>query len=602
MHGFRLLPFLIMLMAACVPLAGVDDPELRQQAKAAVEAGNNAMKAADSDSSQLIEAAICFAKALKTFEKLGDVEAVTEMNSNIFWCKKKMNANDLIAYNKRKKGEQPAGKAGDSAPATSAQSAEDRAAIAKIEEVENRKVAVNQASAYFARAEKFAKEHPDKYLQLAIRWFEISERFRDSSEGKKAQSLLLEVQRKLNEELEQRARALDVRAAALKGEHDNYFDKKPVVKGTRSAPPTADAQRKLLNDLKSLTYKADYAKTRVEDKNAFARKLYAQAVKTTDDASARYVMLSEAARLAAEGENCWLVITAYNQLESDFAGVNAGELKKQVFQRAPQAVCKHALRLMENSQDPVASAHVGRNFCLNGYWKDGLGLLAAGDNADLKKVATLERIGMDSPGQKAEVAEGWYEVGKKTSVPAEKEAYLRHAHALFHEAAKKVEGLTKEKVVQRLAELDKMFPPPIQDWKNLTVAQWETIKAPVIEIEGKRGRVDSGTVLEADKKYRVVAHPTDKWKVTTDYRNFECDWKGNSSYYYSDVQYPIAALVAWSDSDRRKIMGLDKPIEGKGRLMLGPCLNEVSNSAGYTYSYAGYAIGVIRVKIIPVAE
>ncbi len=606
MQRLRLLLAILLLMVVMGPMPGADDPDLRQQAKLAVEAGNTAMKAADSgDANQLIEAAICFAKALKTYEKLNDVEAVTEMNSNIFWCKKKMNDKVLIAYNQRKSGAAPTVKAGDPAPVRPAQSAEDRALIAKIDEVENRKVAVNEATTYFTRAEKFAKENPDKYLQLAIRWFEIAERFRDSSEGKKAQSLLLDVQRKLNDDLAKRANALDDRAKALQGEHDNYFDKKPVVKGSRSTPPSTEEQRSLATSLKSTTYKADYAKTRPEEKNAFARKLYSQALKTTDDAKARYVMLSESARLALEGENCWLVITAYNQLESDFEATNAAELKKLAFQRASQAVYKYALKLLENSKDPVASANLGRNFCIGGYWKDGLGLLAAGDHADLKKVATLERIGMDSPGQKVEVADLWYDLAKKTSAPPEKEAYLRHAHGLYHEAIKKVEGLSKERVAQRITELDKVFPPPVKDWKSLTVPQWEAIKAPVVEIEGKRGKVDSGTVLETGKKYRVIAHPSDRWKVTTDYRNFECDWKGNTSssyYYYNDTDHPIAALVAWSDSDRKKIMGIDKAVEGKGRLMLGPCLNEVSNSAGYSYSYAGYAVGVIRVKIVPVND
>ena len=581
----------LLLSVACAgwSVAG-DDPALRQQAKESAEAGNTAMKAADSDPNKLIEAAICFAKALKTFEKLGDTEAVTEMNANIFWCKKKMNVDAIQAYNKRKAGEHPAGAA---APA----SAEDKAAIAKIEEIVNRKVEVNEALTYFARADKFAKENPTKYLPVAIRWFEICERFPDSTEGKKAQTQLLEAQRKLTEELSKKSAELDEKQTILQGPHDSMFTSKPMVGGSRSAEPSADTQRKLVTDLKTSTYKADYAKSRPEDKSAFAGKLFEQALKTKDDANFRYVMLCESLRLAVEGENCWQVIRTSNQLESDFTGPDAEALKKQAFQRASGAVFKHALKLLENPGDEAASAALGRNFCATGHWQDGLVLLAAGNQAEAKKLAKQELVKLENAGQKVEVADGWYDLGKKTTTPSEKDAYLRRAQALYLDASKDLSGVSKDRVNLRLTELDKAYPPAIKKWDKLTPAQWDTIKASVITVDGKRNRVDTEVMLNGSQKYRVIPHPTDTWKITGEYSAFSCTWKGGGNW---GGEHPVGAMAAWLDTDRKKVWRSFQVIEGKGRLMVGPCLNETANSVNWHYN--GQAVGTIRVKVVPVDD
>ncbi len=584
----RLLLALILMLACTSMTAAGDDPALRQQAKESSEAGNLAMKSADSDPSKLIEAAICFAKALKTYEKLGDTEAITEMNANIFWCKKKMNVDALMAYNKRKAGEHPAGAA---APA----SAEEKAAIDTIEKVVNRKVEVNEAVAYFARADKFAKENPTKYLPIAIRWYEICERFSDSAEGKKAQSLLLEAQGKLTEELARKSAELDEKQKILQGQHDSMFTSKPVVGSNRSAVPSADTQRKLAADLKTSTYKADYAKTRPEDKSAFASKLFEQALKTKDDANFRYVMLTESLRLAVEGENCWQLIRSCNQLESDFTGPDAAELKKQAFQRASAAVFKHALKLLENPGDECASTNLGRNFCATGHWNDGVVLLAAGDHPEAKKLAKQELIKLESAGQKVEVADGWYDLGKKTTAPGEKDAYLRRAQTLYVEASKELSGVSKDRVNLRLTELDKAYPPAIKKWDKLTPAQWDTIKAPVITVDGKRNRVDTDILLNGSQKYRVIPHPTDTWKITGEYSAFSCTWKGGGSW---GGEHPVGAMAAWLDTDRKKVWRSFQVIEGKGRLMVGPCLNETANSVNWHYN--GQAIGTIRIKVVPV--
>ncbi len=588
LHRLLLIPFVII--ACSVMTVAGDDPALRQQAKESVTAGSAAMKAADSDPNQLIEAAICFAKALKIFEKLGDTEAVTEMNANIFWCKKKMNVDAIQAYNKRKAGEHPAGAA---APAA----AEDKAAIAKIEEIVNRKVEVNEAVSYFSRADKFARENPTKYLAVAIRWFEICERFPDSAEGKKAQTQLLEAQRKLTEELSRKSAELDAKQKLLQGQHDSMFTSRPVVGGSRSEEPSADMQRKLVADLKTSTYKADYAKTRPEDKSAFAGKLFEQALKTKDDANFRYVMLSESLRLAIEAENCWQVIKSSNQLESDFTGPDAAALKKQAFQRASSVVFKHALKLLENPGDETASANLGRNFCASGHWQDGLVLLAAGDQPELKKLAKQELVRLETVGQKVEVADGWYDLGKKTTVQGEKDAYLRRAQALYQEASKELSGVSKDRVNLRLTELDKAYPPAIKKWDKLTVAQWETIKAPIVEVDGKRNRVDSGLILNGSQKYRVIPHPNDTWKITGEMSAFTCTWKGGASW---GGEAPVGAMAAWLDTDRKKVWKSFQVVEGKGRLMLGPYLNETANSVNWHYN--GQAVGTIRVKVVPAAD
>src|SRR5438034_1115049 len=72
--------------------------------------------------------------------------------------------------------------------------ANDPATDEKLLAVADKKVAPEEADAYFDRAQKFAAANPDKQFLIAIRYFEVAERFVGSEISIKAQKLSLEAQ------------------------------------------------------------------------------------------------------------------------------------------------------------------------------------------------------------------------------------------------------------------------------------------------------------------------------------------------------------------------------------------------------------------------
>src|SRR4051812_44403200 len=68
-----------------------DTAQLKKEAKDYAATGTQAMKDADADPHRGVDAALAFSHAMHCYEKLNDVDAVCEMQANIFWCKKRMN-------------------------------------------------------------------------------------------------------------------------------------------------------------------------------------------------------------------------------------------------------------------------------------------------------------------------------------------------------------------------------------------------------------------------------------------------------------------------------------------------------------------------------
>ena len=108
-----------------------------------VAEGKRLMQASNSEPSQSVGAAVAFSKALPYYEQAGESDTVSELEADIFWCKKRMTLDDVKRFRAAKDG-----------------SATDAAALDKAEEVATRRVDATAADAYFARAQRFATEHP----------------------------------------------------------------------------------------------------------------------------------------------------------------------------------------------------------------------------------------------------------------------------------------------------------------------------------------------------------------------------------------------------------------------------------------------------------
>ncbi len=134
------------------------------------------LKAGDADAKRLMPAALEFTELLDYYTKKSDMDQVCDMQADIYWCKKRMNAGDLASY-LASKGEFEKGLA-------------DRAEQVVASQP------MDQAEAYLARADAYAKANPGDALALAIRYFEVADRFAGSSVSLHAQRLSLDYQRK----------------------------------------------------------------------------------------------------------------------------------------------------------------------------------------------------------------------------------------------------------------------------------------------------------------------------------------------------------------------------------------------------------------------
>ncbi len=96
----------------------------------------------------------------------------------------------------------------------------------------------------------------------------------------------------------------------------------------RLAVPVGDELAKGLMNVREV-FKADYAKTKAADRRALAAKLYQQGKATTDDASARYVLLLQARDIAAKSGDPATAMFAADELVSVFQ-VPPGETRTAI--------------------------------------------------------------------------------------------------------------------------------------------------------------------------------------------------------------------------------------------------------------------------------
>jgi len=132
---------------------------LAEDADEVRERGIAALKDSQSNPRAIVEAARLFVKAGELYSTAGDEEKNVEMNSFLYWCKKKMTLEDIEAFTK-----------GGEAHVTS-----------KLAAVEKAAPKVDEAQKWFDRASQFATKNPNEHLLIAIRFYEIADRSGDSN-------------------------------------------------------------------------------------------------------------------------------------------------------------------------------------------------------------------------------------------------------------------------------------------------------------------------------------------------------------------------------------------------------------------------------------
>lgn len=127
---------------------------------------------------QSVAAALAFTRALNFYRTQGNADKVSELQASIYWCRKQMTLADVQSYLAAKTQD----------PTLAQVAIEMDAAIPAS-------IPQDQAAVYFSRAEAFAQANPKEFLRIAIRYFEVADRFQGTEVSLTAQRRSLEAQR-----------------------------------------------------------------------------------------------------------------------------------------------------------------------------------------------------------------------------------------------------------------------------------------------------------------------------------------------------------------------------------------------------------------------
>ena len=166
----------VLTLSETTPLMGMDSIATDMEALAMTTQAMADLKAGDNDPQKTVAAALEFTQLLDYYKEKGNTDLVCEMQANVYWCKKRMNLESLRTY-------------------VAAKGASAQALATRAEEIVSAEVPKDQADAYFERAEKFSKDHATAQLAIAIRYFEVADRFAGTPVSLKAQRLSLDAQR-----------------------------------------------------------------------------------------------------------------------------------------------------------------------------------------------------------------------------------------------------------------------------------------------------------------------------------------------------------------------------------------------------------------------
>jgi hypothetical protein len=154
----------MVLVTVLLPVFLAVGGEATKESPAALRTkGFEALKAAQSDPDRIVEAAKLLAAAADAFMAGGQEAEAQELESYLYWAKKKMTIQQMDAF------------LGADKPAA-------EKVIAKLDAVEKKAVKPEDAAAWLARADGFAEGCKDPFL-AAVRYFEVASRFKGTPEG-----------------------------------------------------------------------------------------------------------------------------------------------------------------------------------------------------------------------------------------------------------------------------------------------------------------------------------------------------------------------------------------------------------------------------------
>lgn len=521
----------------------------------------------------IVDAAIAFGRAHALLTTAGaDSDLMAEVQANLYWCRKQMDMDAIKDY-VAKKGD-------------------DYLVAAKQMDVV---MAVNpdpaQAGEYFARAERSAKANAYDFIQIAIRFTEVAERFPGTAQG-------TEANKRAAAAVQAQMRALQENQVTTR--QTRFTKPKAVIPGA-TALPSAQDQKDGLAQVRKF-YAKDFAKRSNPAKVRLARKLLEETGKNRSDPVVFHQLVSEAIRLASEAESYEVLFEGVELLVSTFAGLDAMTEKQAVLKRlSSKPVAAAIARLLVEPADPPSNLIAGKWFSFVAHrWSEGLPMLAMGADPDIARVAGMEMGASRAEGEALQLADAWYDASAKQRSKDDKVPLLARAMYWYQQAIPQLSGLAKERVVKRVTDIDKLVPLDLDnvDWGALTASQWEKIKGRTVTIQARVDRFDPGISLAASDVFRVVPHPTEEWNLvlenwSTEGKKTSCDWRGYRSdreHFFERAAFNLGALLVWIENNEKQNAGI---IKGPGRVYFSPYISGWS---------MGDRSGSIRVKLVPMGE
>src|SRR5579862_9340569 len=411
----------------------------RSEDAAELEAkGIAALKLSQNESDAIVSAAIYFGQATELYQSAKNNEKATEMNSFLYWCKKKMTLQQMDACLK----------GGDAINVKIAQ---------RMKEIEAAPPP-DEAQAYFNRADAYANAHPNEHLLIAMRFYEVADRFKGTDLSLQAQD------RSLKEMTLEKGGAANTSASA----RENPVAA-PVDPAKKIALPPAAKQKEAEKTIKDL-YKEEFAKSAPKDKAALATKLEREADESANDPPARYVLLTQAATLAAQAGELDRLAGILDKLsaafESDFKDFKKAQLSAAMSKITDAKLAKVASALkvlIDNPDDPAANLTLGKYKLQAGDIEHAAAFISKSKNAAFISLIKQELSAPQDATAQYAVGDAIWESGDKAADNDDR--VLCHARAAYWyaKAVQSLTGLAKSKVEKRLDEAVAAMPRKITD-------------------------------------------------------------------------------------------------------------------------------------------
>ncbi|HLJ12561.1 MAG TPA: hypothetical protein VKU82_15310, partial [Planctomycetaceae bacterium] len=131
-----------------------------------------------------------------------------------------------------------------------------------------------------------------------------------------------------------------------------------------------------------------------------------------------------------------------------------------------EKLAKHFKTLEKNGNDAKASLAVGKYYCVaKGSWKEGLPLLAAGEDQKLAAIASEDNDGLLQTDEQFAIADQWWQYAEKVSDASERIAYQLRARDWMMRARVGATEKQRATIDQRLRQVP-FFPEKIVVWNT----------------------------------------------------------------------------------------------------------------------------------------